>query len=97
MRVRIRSPFRRSTVCSPPVCVGWPCSSCFVLQKLNVPCVPRRSGTHIPESSSPRNGAGGNVIGTRWMTLQMCLSPRSFQNACDFRSSFMRGFSSGTR
>ncbi len=36
-----------------------------------VPCVPRRSGTHIADSCTPRSFSGGNVIGTRMMQLKM--------------------------
>ena len=67
-----------------------------MLKKLNVPWLPRRSGTHMPLSSSPRKGTGGKVIGTRWMMLKMWRSPSSFQNAWDFWSSLIRGLPSGT-
>jgi hypothetical protein len=95
IRERMVSPLRRSTVCSPPVCAACP-SAVLVLKNPKVPWLPRRSGTHMPESSSPRNGTGGKVIGTRWMMLKMWRSPSSFQNACDFCSSLMRGLPRGT-
>ncbi len=81
IRERITLPFvRRSTVCSPPTNTAWPSPFVSVLKNENVPWLPRRSGTHIPESSSPfLNGTGGNVIGTRWMIEKMFLSPSSFQ------------------
>ena len=44
-----------------------------------LPCVPRRSGVHIAESSRPSNFSGGNVMGTRRMVLPMPCSPRIFQ------------------
>ena len=97
MRERITSPsrWRRRTVCSPPVCAACP-SVLFVLKKPKVPWLPRRSGTHMPESSSPLNFTGGKVIGTRWMVEVMFLLPSSFQKAWLFCSSRMRGLSSGT-
>jgi hypothetical protein len=70
MRERITSPLRRSSVCSPPVKAAFP-SFDAVLKKPKVPWLPRRSGTHIPDSSSPLKGTGGNVMGTRWMIEKM--------------------------
>ena len=59
------------------------------------PWLPRRSGTHIPESRWPLKGTGGNVMGTRWIVLRMFFSPSSFQKAWLFCSSLIFGFSSG--
>ncbi len=95
MRERITSPRRRSTVCSPPTKRASP-SFVSVLKKEKVPWLPRRSGTHMPESSRPfLKGTGGKVIGTRWMIEKMCFSPSSFQKCWLFWSSFMRALPSG--
>ena len=56
---------------------------------VNVPCEPRRSGTHIPDSRTPLNFSGGKVIGTRSTVLNTPCSPRMFQNGTLLRSSFM--------
>ncbi len=49
--------------------------------------MPRRSGTHMAESSTPRSFSGGKVIGTRRMQLKMPYSLRMFQNGLLLRSS----------
>jgi hypothetical protein len=95
IRDRMRPSFpRRSTVCSPPVKAALP-SRFSVEKNENVPWLPRRSGTHMPESSRPRNLTGGKVIGTRWMIEKMCRSPSSFQKTVPFWRSLMCGFSRG--
>ena len=89
---------RRSAVCSPPMNFASPPSAFVsVLKYENVPWLPRRSGTHMPESSRPfLNGTGGNVIGTRWMIEKMFFAPSSFQKCWLFWRSFMRARPSGT-
>ena len=95
MRERITLPLRRSTVCSPPVKAASLPSPVLVEKNPNVPWVPLRSGTHMPDSSNPLNFTGGKVIGTRWMVERMFFSPSSFQKAWLFWSSLIFGFSSG--
>ena len=58
-----------SNVASPTRVVNW--------EKL--PCVPRRSGVDIAESSLPLNLSGGKVIGTRMMVDPMCCFPSRVQ------------------
>ena len=86
---------RRSTVCSPPMNAASP-SRDSVEKNENVPWLPRRSGTHMPESRRPfLKGTGGNVIGTRWMIEKMFLSPSSFQKCWLFWRSLMRALPRG--
>ena len=55
-----------------------------VVNSVNVPCVPRRSGVDIALSCAPWKRSGGNVIGTRRIVLQMPCSPSTDQNGLDF-------------
>src|SRR5208282_3725763 len=56
-----------------------------VVHRQNVPWLPFRSGTHIPESSTPWNFSGGNVTGTRITELKIPASPSQCQNGVPFR------------
>src|SRR5215467_8968314 len=56
-----------------------------VVHKQNVPWLPFRSGTHIPESKTPENFSGGNVTGTRITELKMPALPSQCQNGVPLR------------
>ena len=59
--------------------------------------MPRRSGTHMADSCTPRSFSGGNVIGTRMMQLKMPYSLRMLQNGLLLRSSRTSALPSGNR
>ncbi len=59
--------------------------------------MPRRSGTHIADSRTPRSFSGGNVIGTRRMQLKMPYLLRTFQKGWLLRSSRTLALPSGMR
>src|ERR1700756_2603535 len=56
-----------------------------VVQRQKVPWLPFKSGTHIPESSTPENFSGGNVTGTRMTELKMPALPSQCQNGVPLR------------
>jgi hypothetical protein len=68
-----------------------------VVNRENVPWVPRRSGTHIAESCTPRSFSAGKVIGTRRMQLKTPCSLRIFQNGWLLRSRRTSGLPRGMR
>jgi hypothetical protein len=70
------TPLRATTwYCWPPMCASF--GRGRVDQNEKLPCVPLRSGTHMPDSSVPfLNGLGGKVIGTRRIEDHTRASPR---------------------
>ena len=63
---------------------------------MKLPCVPRRSGTLIPERHAPWKRSAGNVAGTRTTDENTPCAPRIFQNGGALRNSRRRGRPSGT-
>src|SRR5882672_10357462 len=66
-----------------------------VVQKQNVPWLPFRSGTHIPESNTPGNFSGGNVTGTRITEENTPASPSRCQNGVPLRMPLISALPSG--
>src|SRR5258708_29728691 len=56
-----------------------------VVQRQNVPWLPFRSGTHMPESNTPENFSGGKVTGTRITELKIPALPSQCQNGVPLR------------
>ena len=56
-----------------------------------MPWLPRRSGTHIAESSTPWNFSGGKVTGTRRIALKMPASLRTPHHVLLLRVSVISG------
>src|SRR5262249_58839061 len=77
----------------PPVGASGRLSS---VKKVKLPCVPRRSGTLIPERQVPWKRSGGKVTGTRSTEENTPWSPRIFQNGGALRNSRRRGRPGGT-
>ncbi len=82
-------PSRATRIRRPPV--GAPSAGGSVLYSVNEPWVPRRSGTHMPDSMSPRNGSAGKVIGTRRTVLKTPCSPSTCQKGLLFLRNSMTG------
>src|SRR5882762_9909504 len=66
-----------------------------VVQKQNVPWLPFKSGTHIPESNTPENFSGGKVTGTRTTEQKTPASPNRCQNGIPRRIPCISGFPNG--
>src|SRR5438309_2112532 len=75
-------------ILTPPSRNLSPCTR--VLQRQNVPWVPFKSGTHMPESSTPGNFSGGNVTGTRITEQNIPASPSQCQNGVPLRIPLIR-------
>ena len=84
---RMVAPERPTIKTSPPA--SGPESTGSVVQKVKLPWVPFKSGTHIPLRHTPLNSSGGKVIGTRMMLEKMPLSPRVFHHGVPLRSKRM--------
>src|SRR5215469_2702551 len=67
-----------------------------VVHKQKVPWLPFRSGTHMPDRSTPGNFSGGNVTGTRMMEEKIPARPSQCQNGVPRRMPLMVGLPSGT-
>src|SRR5262249_27222548 len=65
------------------------------VQKQNVPWLPFRSGTHMPESRTPSNFSGGNVTGTRITEQKIPALPSQCQKGVPWRMPLIRGLPSG--
>src|SRR5437588_12113492 len=80
-------------ILTPPSRNLSPCTR--VLQRQNVPWVPFRSGTHMPESSTPGNFSGGKVTGTRITEQKIPAFPSQCQNGVPRRMPLIVGLPSG--
>ena len=67
-----------------------------VVQKQNVPWLPFKSGTHMPESSTPGNFSGGKVTGTRMTEQKTPALPSQCQNGVPLRSPLTSDLPSGS-
>src|SRR5947199_6724693 len=66
-----------------------------VVQKQNVPWLPFKSGTHIPERSTPENFSGGKVTGTRITDEKIPALPSQYQNGVPRLMPLICGLPSG--
>src|SRR5882757_793356 len=66
-----------------------------VVQKQNVPWLPFKSGTHIPESNTPGNFSGGKVTGTRITEQKTPALPSQCQKGVPFRRPLISGLPRG--
>src|SRR5216683_8434969 len=66
-----------------------------VVQKQKVPWLPFKSGTHMPESSTPGNFSGGKVTGTRITEQKTPAFPSQCQKGVPFRKPLISAFPSG--
>src|SRR5579863_4246221 len=66
-----------------------------VVHKQNVPWLPFKSGTHMPESSTPENFSGGKVTGTRKMEQKTPASLSQCQKGLERRSCLICGLPRG--
>src|SRR5579871_2890765 len=78
---------------TPPSSIPLPLGR--VVQKQNVPWLPFKSGTHMPDSSTPENFSGGNVTGTRKTEQKIPASLSQCQNGLARRSSLICGLPRG--
>ena len=67
-----------------------------VVQKQKVPWLPFRSGTHMPESSTPGNFSGGKVTGTRMTEQKTPALPSQCQKGVPLRSPLTSDLPSGS-
>ena len=67
----------------------------LVVQKQNVPWLPFKSGTHMPESSTPGNFSGGKVAGTRMTEQKTPAFPSQCQKGVPFLKPLISALQSG--
>src|SRR5579863_4518435 len=66
-----------------------------VVQRLNVPWLPFKSGTHMPERSTPGNFSGGKVTGTRITEQKIPAFPSQCQKGIPRRIPLIWGLPRG--
>src|ERR1700676_5245535 len=89
-----QTPFLRSMGTRPPPSRNLSLET-RVVHRQNVPWLPLRSGTHIPDSSTPGNFSGGKVTGTRITELKIPALPSQCQNGVPLRMALISVFPNG--